>query len=131
MTELEVFRAVAPEFQDVDDDKVCTWIELTKPLCGKRVFGKMWAQAVALLTAHRMKMAGYPLDSQGVASTGPGSVSAGFGVASYAEGSTSVSFNNANINTGTDAEYALTTYGMQYLQLRRGHVMTIRSAGEC
>lgn len=130
MTELELFRRMAPEFRDVDDDEVCSWIKMTKPLCGKRVFGSMWEQAVALRTAHRMKMAGYPLDSQGVASTGPGSVSTGFGVASYTEGSTSVSFNNANVNTGTDAEYALTSYGLQYLQLRRSHVMTIRSAGE-
>lgn len=130
MTDLEVFRAVAPEFRDVDDDTVCTWIELTKPLCGRRVYGKMWAQAVALRTAHRMKMAGFPLDTQGEVSSGPGSVSAGFGVASYTEGSTSVSFNNANVSTGTDAEYALTTYGIQYLQLRRSHVVPIRSAGE-
>lgn len=130
MTVLDAFRRLAPEFQAVDDNDVDAWIEMTKPLCGKRVFGNMWEQAVALRTAHRMKMAGYPLDSQGVASTGPGSVSTGFGVASYTEGSTSVSFNNANVNTGTDAEFALTPYGLQYLQLRRGHVMTIRSAGE-
>lgn len=41
-----------------------------------------------------------------------------------------VSFNTANINTGTDSWYALTPYGLEFLNLRRLLIMPITSAGE-
>ena len=51
-------------------------------------------------------------------------------VGNYSEGQTSVAFNgNITQFTESDAEYALTPYGVQFLRLRR-MLMSITSAGE-
>ena len=63
---VKIFRMVATEFEALDDDTVKSWIDLTAPLISQKVFGKLYAQALALLTAHRLKMAG-----QGKTSTEP------------------------------------------------------------
>lgn len=126
---LEIFRVVAPEFSKLADDEVETMVELCEPLVSKRRFGRVYNQALALLAAHRFKLAG---KGESVLGSGAGAAgaTAGFGLASVSEGSTSVSFNNANVNTGDDSWYALTTYGMEFLNLRRIFIMSITSAGE-
>ena len=124
MTVIEIFRLVAPEFKDLDDDKVMAWSELTAPLISKKVFGKLYDQALALLTAHRLKMAGYGDCTYGT-------VGDTLRIGSYSEGETSVSFTvNQGTNLLVDAELALTPYGLEYLSLRRLVVIPIRSAGE-
>ena len=124
MTVIEIFRLVATEFKDLDDDKVMAWSELTAPLISKKVFGKLYDQALALLTAHRLKMAGYGDSSYGT-------VGDTLRIGSYSEGETSVSFTvNQGTNLLVDAELALTPYGLEYLSLRRLVVIPIRSAGE-
>ena len=124
MTVIEIFRLVATEFKDLDDEKVMAWSELTAPLISKKVFGKLYDQALALLTAHRLKMAGYGDSTYGT-------VGDTLRIGSYSEGETSVSF---TVNQGTnllgDAELAPTPYGLEYLSLRRLVVIPIRSAGE-
>ena len=55
---VKIFRMVATEFETLDDDTVKSWVDLTAPLISQKVFGKLYAQALALLTAHRLKMAG-------------------------------------------------------------------------
>ena len=128
---LQIVRMVASEFSDIDDATVGQWIELTAPLISKKRFGSLYHQALALLTAHRMKIANVNVaegDSEGAGDMSVGSL---MRVASYSEGETSVSFNsNTAQYAGTDAEYALTEYGIQYLSLRRLCVMPITSAGE-
>jgi hypothetical protein len=132
-TPLEIFRLVATEFGGITDDAVEVWIELTKPLVSKRRFRNLWSQAVALLAAHRMKMANAGtadgLDPMGdVGSIGVGNI---MRVANYSEGETSIGFNgNIAQYTETNAELALTPYGVQYLSLRRMRIMAITSAGE-
>lgn len=124
MTALRIFRTVATEFEDVSNKTVKNWIALTEPLISKRVFGDLYEQAVALLTAHRMKMAGCGDDSLGT-------VGDSMRVGSYSEGETSISFTvSQSTNLMVDAELALTQYGLQYLTLRRLVVIPIRSAGE-
>ncbi len=124
MTVIEIFRLVATEFKDLDDDKVMAWSELTAPLISKKVFGKLYDQALALLTAHRLKMAGYGDSTYGT-------VGDTLRIGSYSEGETSVSFTvNQGTNLLVDAELALTPYGLEYLSLRRLVVIPIRSAGE-
>ena len=125
MTALEIFRLVAKEFETVSDDKVNGWIALTKPLISKRIFGQVYNQAVSLLTAHRMKVSGSYASSDEVTNQ-----TNAFGVSSYSEGDTSVSFNVSNISTADDSWYALTSYGLQFLELRRLYIIPIRSAGE-
>lgn len=125
MTALEIFRLVAKEFETVSDDEVNGWIALTKPLISKRIFGQVYNQAVSLLTAHRMKVSGSYASSDEVTNQ-----TNAFGVSSYSEGDTSVSFNVSNISTADDSWYALTSYGLQFLELRRLYIIPIRSAGE-
>jgi len=132
-TVTEIFRLIAPDFSEVSDGIVARWIELTAPLVSKKRFRKLYDQALALLTAHRMELAGArildgedPLEEIQNIST-----SSLMRVASFSEGGTSVSFNSgAGQNAGVDAELALTPYGVQYLNLRRLVIMPIISAGE-
>lgn len=137
MDALDIFRIIAPEFSDIPDKDVTdesgkvtqygvtTYLELNKDLISEEKFGKLYNRALALLTAHKLKLRGY--GSSGV------SVSAGnaIGIASVSEGKVSVSFGNSQqANLLTDGELALTVYGIEYLNLRRSCIMTIVSAGE-
>ena len=124
MTTLQIFRLVANEFADVTDETVNQWIELTEPLISKKRFGKLYEQALALLTAHRLKLAGF-------GDTTLGTIGDSLRVGSYSEGETSVSFTvSQSTNLLADAELALTAYGLSYLTLRRLVIIPIRSAGE-
>lgn len=126
---LDILRTIAPEFKAVSDEEVQKFLVLCAPLVSKSRFGKLYDQALALLAAHRMKLAGYGISVIG-GSSSEGGAAAGFQLASVAEASVNVSFNTANINTGTDSWYALTPYGLEFLNLRRLLIMPITSAGE-
>lgn len=135
MDALEIFRIVATEFSEIPDDDyveeetgkitrgVKTYMDLYKDQISLKRFGKSYEKALAFLTAHKLKMAGYGNNS------GLGSIAETLRVSSVSEGETSVSFNNNNA-LQPDAEYALTIYGQEFLTLRRQAVMTIISAGE-
>lgn len=123
-TAAEIFRLVATEFTDLNDETVESWLELTSPLISKKVFGKLYEQALALLTAHRLKMAGY-------GNSAYGTVGDTLRIGSYSEGETSIGFTvNQGTNLQPDAELALTQYGLEYLSLRRTAIIPIRSSGE-
>ena len=122
---VRIFRLVATEFDVLNDETVEAWLNLTAPLISKKVFGKLYDQAIALLTAHRLKMAGQGNNQYGT-------VGDALRISSYTEGSTSIGFSvNQGTNLVVDAELALTQYGLEYLTLRRLVVIPIRSAGEC
>lgn len=124
MTALQIFRLVASEFDSLPDGIVESWLEMTKPMISKKRFGKLYEQSLALLCAHRLKMSGY-------GDTALGTVGDALRVGSYSEGETSVSFTvNQSTNLLADAELALTSYGLEYLSLRRLVIIPIRSAGE-
>lgn len=124
MNALQIFRIVAVEFEELSDETITKWLILTAPLISKKVFGKLYEQALALLTAHRLKMSGY-------GDTSFGAVGDALRVGSYSEGETSVSFSTSqSTNLTVDAELALTPYGLEYLSLRRLVIVPIRSAGE-
>ena len=55
---LDIFRILAAEFASVEDPTVLQWIDLTTPMVSRKQFGNLYEQAVALLAAHRMKIAG-------------------------------------------------------------------------
>ncbi len=114
METLTVLRTIAPEFLEVSDEAVETWLELTEPLVSKSAFGAAYNQAVAYLTAHRMKMAGLGEESLF------GTTIDRTGIASYTEGSTSVSFGTGTASVGAgDSSLAQTPYGLEYLRLRQ------------
>lgn len=124
MTAIEIFRLIATEFKTVPDESLGKWLELTTPYISKRRFGRLYDQALALLTAHRMKMAGYGDSSYGT-------VGDTLRVGSFSEGETSIGFTtNQATNLLADGELALTPYGLEYLSLRRMVIIPIRSAGE-
>ena len=117
MTALEIIRLTMPEFDQVPDDKVEKWITLARPLVSEEKFGQLYEQAVALLTAHKMGLAG----AGGTLAGTKLSMASGQGLASVSEGETSISFDTAGTSlAATDpmaAEYAKTIYGLQYLSL--------------
>ena len=124
MSVMEIFRLVAAEFASVSDEKVNTWIDLTAPLISKKIFGKLYEQALALLTAHRMKMSGYGDSTYG-------NIGDALRIGSYSEGETSVSFTaNQSLTLLVDADLTMTQYGVEYLSLRRRVIIPIRTAGE-
>lgn len=124
MTALSIFRKIATEFCNVTDEDVNDWIELSKPLISERKFGNTYQQALVLLTAHRMKMAGL-----GDVSTGK--VDDSLRVSSYSEGETSIGYSVSQSGANAvDAEYTLTAYGLQFLTIRRSKAIPILSAGE-
>lgn len=124
MTALEIFRMVATEFKSTSDDDIENWTRITAPLISKRRFGSLYEQALALLTAHRMKMAGYGDSSYGT-------VGDTLRVGNFSEGETSIGFTTSQANNLlADGELALTPYGLEYLGLRRLVIIPIRSAGE-
>jgi len=130
---LKIFRIIAVEFAGIADDDVIAWIELTSPLISKRRFKNLWAQALALYTAHRMKMANVGVASEDDPLADVSGINVGnlMRVANYSEGEVSLGFNtNIGQYTETDAELALTVYGIQYLSLRRMRIVPIVSAGE-
>jgi len=128
---LKIFRRIASEFKAIADDEVTEWIELTAPLVSKRRFMNLWAQALALLTAHRMKMSNVGADAGAATDSNELNSVRMMGVANYSEGEVSIGFNtNLASLTGADAELAMTPYGIQYLSLRRMRIAPIVSAGE-
>ena len=130
---LYVFRLIAPEFSRITDDVVARWITITGPLVSQRKLRGLWPQALANLTAHKMKMAavGSNPEDDPLADIGNVGVGGLTRVTNFSEGQTSIGF-NANITQFADlnAEFSLTQYGIQYLSLLRMSIMSITSAGE-
>jgi hypothetical protein len=130
---LKIFRMVATEFAVVSDETVRQWIELTAPLVSRRRFGKLWFQALALLTAHRMKLAGVGIVAGSDPLADVGNIGAGglMRVGNYSEGEVSIGFNTSLTQYAElNAELSLTQYGIQYLSILRMRIMSITSAGE-
>jgi len=124
MEAFDMIRATMKEFSQVSDDDVKLFISISEPLVSKKRFGKVYPQALAYIAAHKMKLAG---NGRAVAN---GTIGDTIGLASVSEGETSVTFTNNQMgNSNSDAEYSLTIYGMQYLQLRRSCIIPIISAG--
>lgn len=125
MEALDIIRTVMKEFSEVPDEEVKTYLSLAEPIISKRRFGKLYPQALAYLSAHKMKLAGLgtPIGTSGT-------VGGTIGLSSISEGGISVTFSNSQTaNTTIDAEYGLTVYGLQFLQLRRRCIIPIISAG--
>lgn len=121
---------IAPEYKDKTEEELRGWIELAEPYVSVRKFGKLYYQALAYLTAHKMSL-NMPEtrqeDNNGI------SIKNAMNVASYTEGSTSISFNNSAASVGStagaDAEYLLTAYGLQFLAIRKQCIVPISIAG--
>ena len=137
MDALQIFRIVAKEFDNIPDEDeideetgkveqygVKTFIDLYKDQISEKRFGDSYQKALAYLTAHKLKMSGY-------GNTENGTIGDALRVASYSEGEASISYaTSQQTNLEVNAEYALTTYGLEFLTLLRNAIIPIVSAGE-
>lgn len=124
MTVVEMVRIVSgEEFQGIPDSIIEQWDEFVSPLVSKKQFGKLYDRAKALLICHKLKMAGYGGDE----SLGAlGKIGNSFIASSVSDGGSSISFaNSGSSNITMNAEYGMTVYGMQYLQLLRVAIVPI------
>lgn len=122
MEPLEIFRLVATEFSEISDKEVEKWIELSKPFISKSRFGNTYNHVLAYLAAHKLKMAGYGDNSLG-------KVDDALRVSSFSEGDASIGFAvSQGSSLSVDAEYTLTSYGLQFLSIRRSKIVPIVSS---
>ena len=111
---LSTFRLVASEFNDMDDEKVNSMVELQGVRVSPKAFGDKYDLAVAYLTAHAFKLD--EMLKGGGASSG-GLVSGV--VTSEKEGSISVGYAPPTLSRYNDGSlYAKTAYGLLFLELR-------------
>ena len=121
-----------PDEDEIDEETgkvvkrgVTSFMELYADQISRKRFGSAYEKALAYLTAHKLKMSGYGENSFS------GKIADSLRVSSYSEGETSISFSTGQAaNLQVDAEYALTTYGLEFLTLRRNAIIPIISAGE-
>ena len=128
-----ILRTIAPEFKDKTDDDLRVWIEMAEPYLSEGKYGKLYPQAIAYLTAHKMSL-NVPAQAGSAEEKIDISVKNTMNVASYTEGSTSISFNNSAVSGGAasgdaDAEYLLTAYGLQFLAIKKRCIVPIIIAG--
>ena len=115
---LRIVKMVGSEFSGMSDEDIQFWIDLQKNAASEKKFGDDYPLAVALLACHAMKMAGNGESSLGkIADTGR--------LASVSEGGTSVSFATTTGSTSGDAEFQLTSYGLQFITVRSRHIIPI------
>lgn len=120
---IDILKLVAPEFNTMSDNDIQTWIDIAEPFVSKKVFGKLYNQALAYLTAHLMKMSGN-------GDTSIGTVGDSLRVASVSEGNTSVSFNSSLYSgNDSDAELNLTIYGISFKRIRSMCVIPVVNVG--
>ncbi len=122
MTILETVRLVGQEFSDVSDETIGKWIEIVSPMVSRKKFGKLYNQAVAYLVCHQLKTIGLGSGSAF------GTIDDAMRVASYSEGETSVSFSSPQSSAQQDGEFALTIYGLKFIELRRLVILSITIA---
>jgi hypothetical protein len=123
MTVVEMVRLISgDEFNNMTDADIEAWDEFVSPFVSKKQFGKLYDRAKALLICHKMKMAGYGDSSLGEL----GKIGNSFVASSVSDGGSSISFANSGANnTQMNAEYGMTVYGMQYLQLLKAVIVPI------
>ena len=124
---IEYVKMVSEEFRKWPEDEIAKWVEFCKPMVSKKQYGKLYDQALALLICHKMKMAGLGDNPLGEMSK----LSNAYSASSISDGGSSISFQSSGVgNLTTDAEYTMTIYGTQYLQLRRMAIVPIHVSGE-
>ncbi len=128
-----ILKVIAPEYKDMGEDDLRVWVELSEPYVSESRYGKLYYQALAYLTAHKLSL-NVPVEKKEEESSISTSVKNTMNVASFSEGSTSISFNNPSTSSGgssssADAEYLLTSYGLQFLDIKKQCIVPIAIAG--
>lgn len=122
MTVLETFRFVAAEFAAVSDATVNMAIEFVSNEISESKYGSDYTKALAYLAAHFLAW-------QAVVSAGSTSGAAiGGRIVSEKEGDLARSYadNGSNNTNGTYTDnYERTAYGLEFLRLRRKHILSV------
>lgn len=128
MTVCEMVRKLGcGEFNAVSDNDILWWDEFVTPMVSKKQFGKLYNHAKALLICHKLALNGAGDNGLGEL----GKVKNGFTASSVSDGGTSISYASVGAgNTATNAEFGMTAYGMQYLQLAKMCIVPIHVSGE-
>lgn len=114
---LLLFRMLATDLADVNDDIVQTMLDMYAPHLSKKVFGDLYDQALVYYVAHHMVM------HETIANSGSTSGSAVAGqITSEREGDLSRSYGSggsaSSASTGYDGSLGKTAYGMEFMRLR-------------
>lgn len=110
MTSLELFRAIAPELEAETADRVGTFLTLAATRLTSSAWGAVYAEAVVLLAAHMITL------SPAAGTAEPGVSGA---ITSRTAGDLSVTYAASTSSAPwSDAWYARTTYGQQFVALR-------------
>ena len=128
MTVAEMVKFIGGgEFDNIGSDEIQKWDDFVTPMVSKRRFGKLYDHAKALLICHKLTLNGKAENGLGAL----GQVRNSFTASSVSDGGTSISFAGAGAgNLASNAEYGMTVYGTQYLQMLRMCVVPIMCSGE-
>ena len=128
MTVAELVRFIGGgEFDNVTTEDIALWDKIVTPMVSKKRFGSLYDQAKALLICHKLALNGK--SNNGLGSLGQ--VKNGYTASSVSDGGTSISFANVGVgNLATNAEYGMTVYGTQYLQMVKMCIVPIMCSGE-
>lgn len=125
MSVIEYVRLIGKEFDEVTDEVIEKWVEFVRPMVSRRQFGKLYDRAIAYLVCHNLKMSGEGDDAYSDM-MGVSAMANSVGIGSISDGGSSISFNGAkSFESGILAEYAKTTYGLQYISLAKMVVIPI------
>ena len=115
---LRWIRMLGPEFDKVSDCDIKHWISFVEPMIGRKEYRSLYTRALALLVCHKMKL-------NGLGDNSKGSIAESMRLASVSEGDSSVSFNSSQSPTANaDAEFMLTQYGVQFLEIKQRVIFT-------
>ena len=110
------FIALFPEFTDVDQVFVETWLSVTRQKISQDVFQELYPMAVYYLLAHTVS-------TQKVLQANEG-VDKGL-ITSESIGDVSVSYSQPSTGSAETDNYVTTSYGREYLSLRKMKVLNM------
>ncbi len=118
------FKIRFPEFSSVADSRVQFFLDDAELEVGEAAWGTLYEKGVFLLAAHLLKLDQIRQD------TDTDSGDSGSNVTSRSVGDVSVSFAKATAQSVTDDWYLQTSYGVEYLRLKRRMGMGCVAVGD-
>lgn len=114
------FRDEYPEFSKVDDSTINHFLESSALVVSKKVWGKLYNLGLFAYTAHKLAIKGFlnrDLDNNVIFNNGEHFKS----VSGKSAGGLSLNYTSQNNSSGNPSDYDLTStsYGQEYLRLRR------------
>lgn len=108
------FINLFPEFTEVNESYVETWLDATKLKLSEKVFGELYELAVYYLLAHTVSTLKVLQLNEGV--------DKGF-ITSESIGDVSVSYSSVSTGSAELDNYVSTAYGREYLAIRKKKVI--------